>query len=969
MRRALKPSSKQLNNTNNTSNNNNNNNSNNLNSIPSSSSYSTSTSDYDDGLPDLQPIEVRRVPADQIEGLSEEQKNEVFTKLLTALDPNVSTCTTRFNYENLEFKLSPSLTHMAVHFDMESVLIHVDSDEARDQINYAAEQKDREQIEKKNQITTTDEEQKENTGNSVPNTASPTAVTTSISASTSISTSTTLDPDEEDPDSLPRSDRALKNQFNFSERASQTFNNPLRDREISTEPPPTTEFGANVTHWEIFDTYVEDVEKTNAAKAAKESKASKKLASGANGAGEDDFFAGPNTAANGNNNTDSSSSTTTSALFQSDSLAFALKTMERLVNQNAESELFHDYKYYEDKSELKREANIVVNSNSNSTSHSSHALSSTSTMNSTTSTTSSTSSSLSSSFRGSFLPLWKFVYERARKKTVTCITWNPEFCDLFAVSYGSYDFQKQNSGGIICCFTLKNTQFPEYKFHTESGVMCLQFHPHYSALLVAGLYDGTVCVFDVRSKTNQPLYTSTNPQVKHTDPVWQVHWQKDTTTTPTSSAATTNSKSTTSSSNPSAATTASSASSSSSDKHLNFYSISSDGRVTNWIINKNELINEELTQLKLIQPNKKPQKQQEQVKNSGIGAIVAVKNNSEMKENVDETNVPPPTSTTTSSASDSPLVGLAGGCCFDFNPHIDHYLIVGTEEGSIHLYSKAYNCQFLKSFVGHAMSVYAIRWNPFHPGVFLSCSADWTVKLWELTSPNPVMTFDLNCSVGDISWSPYSSTVFSVVTSDGKVRVYDLSMNKHEAIGETRIATTSNTNTKLYSKLTHISFNPKNPIVCVGDDKGVVNILKLSNNLRQSTAPSIDELDQQEEIDKLDRLLIIPDRPNPPPYLKQYLSQHQAVMDLKNGKGKAAVGKVDVLDEDGNVIKSTAAVGGKSGLTSPRTPSATGGKREAAGGGAALSLAGASNTSGSTPNSGRPAGGDTSRSRSSSRAE
>jgi dynein intermediate chain 1 len=35
--------------------------------------------------------------------------------------------------------------------------------------------------------------------------------------------------------------------------------------------------------------------------------------------------------------------------------------------------------------------------------------------------------------------------------------------------------------------------------------------------------------------------------------------------------------------------------------------------------------------------------------------------------------------------------GLAGGMCFDFNNHQDHLFLVGTEEGKIHLCSKAYS--------------------------------------------------------------------------------------------------------------------------------------------------------------------------------------------------------------------------------------------------------------------------------------
>ena len=33
---------------------------------------------------------------------------------------------------------------------------------------------------------------------------------------------------------------------------------------------------------------------------------------------------------------------------------------------------------------------------------------------------------------------------------------------------------------------------------------------------------------------------------------------------------------------------------------------------------------------------------------------------------------------------------------------------------------------------GHSLAVYAARWNPCHPRLALSASADWTVKLWDL---------------------------------------------------------------------------------------------------------------------------------------------------------------------------------------------------------------------------------------------
>lgn len=44
------------------------------------------------------------------------------------------------------------------------------------------------------------------------------------------------------------------------------------------------------------------------------------------------------------------------------------------------------------------------------------------------------------------------------------------------------------------------------------------------------------------------------------------------------------------------------------------------------------------------------------------------------------------------------LYGLAGGMCFDFNKFNDHLFVIGTEEGKIHLCSKAYSGQYLETY-------------------------------------------------------------------------------------------------------------------------------------------------------------------------------------------------------------------------------------------------------------------------------
>ena len=56
---------------------------------------------------------------------------------------------------------------------------------------------------------------------------------------------------------------------------------------------------------------------------------------------------------------------------------------------------------------------------------------------------------------------------------------------------------------------------------------------------------------------------------------------------------------------------------------------------------------------------------------------------------------------------------------------------MGTDGGKLHRCSTAYTSEYLTSYMGHDMAVYAVRWNTNHARTFVSASADWTVKLWD----------------------------------------------------------------------------------------------------------------------------------------------------------------------------------------------------------------------------------------------
>ena len=604
--------------------------------------------DGDDAMDDDygMPVIIKVKPEDQLQLSPEELDKEVPPRVLYPANPRAPSNLTQFSYKENVFKKDDQVDQCVVHFSMDGQILLKDSAEAQDQ----------------NEIIDKKQEERQGGGGEE-------------------AIDIDFDPPEDDSEKPEKN--PLLNQFNFSHRAAQTKNHLLRERSWATEPPPTTGFHGTVTQWDIYDAYMTQIE------AAKEKDVKKDAKKADEDDGEKKKKADANTP------------------IYSDNMKLSIKIMERMVNQNAENEVYHDFKYWEDRSDQFRDG------------------------------------------EGTLLPLWRFSSEKAKRKQVTAIKWNPRYDDLVAVGFGSYDFLKRGTG-VICCYSLKNPSHPEYTFTTDSGVMCLDFHPHHPSLLAVGLYDGSVMVYDVRNKVNRPIRQCTVKTGKHTDPVWQVKWQDQDL----------------------------------SERSLNFCSVSSDGRVTTWTMSKSELVHEDLMELKLV---------------------------------------------TDDEGDDADALGsLAGGCCFDFNQAQDHLFVVGTEEGHVHKCSKAYNSQYLETYVGHNMAVYSVQWNPFHQKAFLSASADWSVKLWEHNTARPLMSFDLNNAVGDVAWSPLNSTSFAAVTSDGKVHVYDLEINKHEPICEQKIVRKA--------KLTKVAFNPEYPVLLVGDDRGCVTCLKLSPNLRKGSA-------------------------------------------------------------------------------------------------------------------------------------
>ena len=53
-------------------------------------------------------------------------------------------------------------------------------------------------------------------------------------------------------------------------------------------------------------------------------------------------------------------------------------------------------------------------------------------------------------------------------------------------------------------------------------------------------------------------------------------------------------------------------------------------------------------------------------------------------------------------------------------------------------------CNYLRSNPPNVFGqgpIYRVRWSPFVADIFLSCSADWTVKLWHQDRSTPLYSF------------------------------------------------------------------------------------------------------------------------------------------------------------------------------------------------------------------------------------
>ncbi|KAL1114953.1 hypothetical protein AAG570_007776, partial [Ranatra chinensis] len=228
------------------------------------------------------------------------------------------------------------------------------------------------------------------------------------------------------------------------------------------------------------------------------------------------------------------------------------------------------------------------------------------------------------------------------------------------------------------------------------------------------------------------------------------------------------------------------------ERNISFYSTSIDGDVFKWTLVQNELIKSD---------------------------VITVYYTMDKMHDIDGVHF------------DKVIVNIARGTCLTFHPNEHEIFLVGTAEGLIYKCSVVYSATYLFVYKAHVMPIRKVNINSYNPSIFISCSHDETVKVWEDCRSLPLHNFHLESPVEDVQWAGYSSTVFAAVTRDGNVQIYDLSINRHDAVCIQIVADTD------YCQPTRLQFHNRYPFLLVGDSVGNTQSLKVSPNLRIKPKP------------------------------------------------------------------------------------------------------------------------------------
>ena len=376
----------------------------------------------------------------------------------------------------------------------------------------------------------------------------------------------------------------------------------------------------------------------------------------------------------------------------------------------------------------------------------------------------------------------------ARGLNVSSVKFNPCRTDMFVVAYGEFNFDAGNAGarGALAFYSLRSRE-PLYAMRFDHGVMTIDWSTTSPTLLAMGCYDGEIAVMNLRDFVRD---TAEHPARRvelerpiandnhHTAPVWGVQW------------------------------TQAGHNDTIDTSDLKFaqalVSTSTDGKVKRW-----DRVCDKL--------------------HRGVDVLTV------------DWSPQPCNGKTNSISCDGALIHREGVMCLEFSMDARYY-VIGTQDGQIYKCSLAFTNEYLMTYARHVGPIYCIKWSPFHPHVFATCSADWTVKIFvdAASEDYSFMTMSDTSSrmhsapvqpvfviehsqhpINSLDWSPWCATEFAIVTDDGALEIWNLA--------------TSVTVPKIVVQVTNdhqpavtVSYARDAPVIIVGCANGSVSVFRIT---------------------------------------------------------------------------------------------------------------------------------------------
>ncbi|XP_037075703.1 dynein intermediate chain 4, axonemal-like [Pollicipes pollicipes] len=166
---------------------------------------------------------------------------------------------------------------------------------------------------------------------------------------------------------------------------------------------------------------------------------------------------------------------------------------------------------------------------------------------------------------------------------------------------------------------------------------------------------------------------------------------------------------------------------------------------------------------------------------------------------------------------------FAVGMHFSFNPTNSAQYLVATEAGSVHRCSTSHSDQYLFTYSGHMGPVYRVHWSPFVPHVLLTCSADWSFRVWHVDHKTAVLSVPSasKSAINDIQWSPVCATQLALCT-DREVEVWDLAVSALDPLIVHPSVSRAAANTTL-------TFGDQGACLLIGDTNGGVTVYQMES--------------------------------------------------------------------------------------------------------------------------------------------